>query len=334
MVSEVIVLRGPSHICYYFRWECNNRCLSCNNWMKKGYYELNLNEIKEMFSSPLFKDVIHVYLTGGEPFLNDKIVNICKILKNHLDVSISLNTNGFLPENVETFSRQIKSLGLNILSFDLSINGPEKIHDYTRGVSGGYKRLMQSHEVLEKLGIPHSWNFTIFKPTIPYLKWFKEVFLPNEIKTLAFGLSKKALGSPDETLFNFTKDELDLVYYQCRNKSLRDYLKYVKMGNTYFPSCKMGEYQIRIDPGGIAYLCDTDDFFKIGPMIDLSSEIFHHRVKSIKSICKNNCMMEYCLWNFNQLINNWRNRLLFKPAIYRQIAHSSSIYHKLRNRLK
>ena len=286
-----------------------------------------------MFSNPLLEDVIHVYLTGGEPFLNSKVVDICRILKGKLDATISLNTNGLLPDNVEKYSRQIKDLGLDLLSFDLSINGPEEIHDYTRGVKGGYKRLLQSHDNLEKLDIPHSWNYTIFKPTLPYLEWYKRVFLPDEDKTFALGVSKKALGSPDEGLFNFTEDELDYIYDQCRDRSLRTYLKYVKAGGNYLPSCGMGEYQIRVDPGGVAYVCDMDDLFRIGELVDLSPEIFRRKVEMAKHNCEEKCIMEYCIYNYNQLINNWRNRVMFKPIIYRQMAHRMSLYHKLRKKL-
>ena len=322
-------MNGPSHICYYFSWSCNSKCLSCNNWMKTGYNELNLSEVKEMFSNPLLQDVIHVYLTGGEPFLSDKVVDICKILKDKLDATISLNTNGLLPENVERYSRQVRDLDLDILSFDLSINGPEEVHNYTRGTPEGYKRLMSSHKAIEKLGIPHSWNYTIFKHTLPYINWYKHEFLPSEAKTFAFGISKRALGSPDEALFDFTDAELDHIYSECEDTSLRAYLKYIKAGGNYLPSCRMGDRQIRIDPGGIAYICDIAPVFRAGKVTDLTPETFHHRVKQIKQRCMENCIMEYCIFNFNQLINNWRNRIIFQPSIYRQLAHSRSTYHKM-----
>jgi MoaA/NifB/PqqE/SkfB family radical SAM enzyme len=286
--------------------------------MRARQDELDIAEIDGMFSNPLFRDVIHVYLTGGEPFLNGKIVDVCKVVKNRLDATISLNTNGLLPENVERYGRQIRDLGLDILSFDLSINGPDWIHDYTRGINGGFKRLMLSRDVLEKLGIPYGWTFTIFKNTVPYVSWFRD-FRLGEPKTYAFGTSIKFLNSPDRDMFNLTGDEVDRVYVDCDDVVLRGYLDLVKSGVKYFNPCSMGSRQVRIDPMGEMYLCDYVDLFKLGGAKTTSLEDYAERVSKVKRHCPSNCNLESCIYGFNKIMSNPRNKIVLHPFIYRKL---------------
>jgi len=269
-----------------------------------------------MFSNPLYKSVIHVYLTGGEPFLSSRLVDICQILKTRLNPTISLNTNGLLPDKIESYSREILDMHLDILSFDLSINGPEPIHDYTRGVSGAFSKLMESRQVLENLGIPYGWNFTIFKPTISSILWYRNFRKDkNEPKHYAFGLPKKFLGSPSEDQFAYTEQDLSEIYSNCGNLSLRLYLDYIKYCK-YFLPCYMGSHQIRVFPNGESYVCEYDPHFYLGYAPCLTPKEWEGNVRQSKYHCKHSCSLEYCIYAYNQIMSKPMNRLLLRKPIY------------------
>jgi len=225
-------------VIFLFSWRCNSQCISCKVWEKKAGHEMSLEQIKQMFTKTPCKEAAHVYLTGGEPFLTHKLVDICEIVKNSLNVPISLSTNGLLPENVEQFAGEIKDLGVE-LTVELSLNGPREVHDYTRGVKGNYDKLMDTRKVLEDLGVPYLWLFTIFKPTVPYIKWF-EKFREGELKAYALGLPAERYNNPDQSLFLLDRHDIKIVFEDCRNESLKKYLSLRLREKVFFSPCVMG----------------------------------------------------------------------------------------------
>lgn len=312
-------MRIPSHITYFFSWRCNSRCLSCDTWRREPGAELSLGGVDRLFSAPLFRDVIWVYLTGGEPFLSGRIVDICEIIKKRVNATISLNTNGLLPENIEKYGRMIRDLGLKIHSVDLSINGPEEIHDLTRGTPNGFRRLMRSREVLERLGIPYGWTFTVFKPTAPYVWWFKDL-RDGEPKTFAYGSSTRFLNSPKADQFNLSKDEINQVYADCGDEALRGYIDHLKTGTGYYDPCYMGSNQVRVDPTGMMYLCDYGKDFRLGVPWEIDPRDYERVVSEAKRrVCAGYCAQESCIHGFNQVMSRPQNRVLLYPSVYRSL---------------
>jgi MoaA/NifB/PqqE/SkfB family radical SAM enzyme len=124
---------------------CNSRCVGCFNWKnlnKKN--DLSLEEIEKIsLKMPCFK---HILFSGGEPTLRKDLAEICKIfVKNNCINSISIPTNGLLPEKIYNVVKDVAeknpSLGIGI---HFSLDGMEKTHDYLRGVPGNFKKVQES----------------------------------------------------------------------------------------------------------------------------------------------------------------------------------------------
>lgn len=137
----------PLKLILYVTNRCNLKCTHCfygayiNKDMEK---ELTLVEIKQIASSLRHK-LHQLTLTGGEPTLREDLVSICdlfyKLNKTHM---ITISTNGYLPKiTEETIKNILKRVDLNI-NVQVSLDGPENIHDKIRGATGAFKRAIDT----------------------------------------------------------------------------------------------------------------------------------------------------------------------------------------------
>ena len=149
---------------------CNAGCMMCD--IHKFYGEtpdLRNKEIDfttiftRLKESKIIKQINHMDLTGGEPFLKkdlkDFIIELFGLPKINL---ISINTNGLLTDKItddantilETLSRE------KCFSISVSIDGIGELHDRIRGVLGAFAKVEKTIDRLKKLRDKYS-NFTI-----------------------------------------------------------------------------------------------------------------------------------------------------------------------------
>lgn len=131
--------------------KCNSRCKHCFFWKnlnRKG--ELSLGEIGRIFRNT--GKIRDMSLSGGEPILREDIADIVKVIYENSKInSISIPSNGLLVDRLIRVSEKIlKECKIKLL-INLSIDGPEKIHDYIRGVRGNFKKSVLSARKLIKL---------------------------------------------------------------------------------------------------------------------------------------------------------------------------------------
>jgi len=167
---------------------CNSRCIMCNIWrLHRNHEELALEDIIRFLSSPIFRDLVELDLTGGEPFLRDDLPllvdNVCELKGRELRnlKTIALATNGLLPQRIHDRVRNIL-LAING-RFDLalvcSLDGIGQSHDAVRGVPGAYPKVRETIERLKELtaiGLPFRLGI---KTTILPCNWEQ---IPNLIE--------------------------------------------------------------------------------------------------------------------------------------------------------
>lgn len=145
--GKSIALSGVS---FFLTWRCNLRCNMCNLWgeagvslLEEGRQELNFSDYKKII------DEISIFspeavLTGGEPLLHrewDKIVEYLKIKKFR---NILLLTNGtLLKKNAEKIAGLIDSI-------NVSIDGPEEIHNRIRKPRGVFLEIIEGIKSIEE----------------------------------------------------------------------------------------------------------------------------------------------------------------------------------------
>jgi len=153
-IAKVNRLQTPNKITFFITNRCNARCQHCFYATRIGTNhtdEINLDQIHKLSLS--LKYPIDLNLTGGEPFLRTDLVEIGKIFCQTPKVKfLYLPTNGLLPERILSVVEQIlRECQLAGLYVQISLDGPEKIHDEIRDVEGCFKKAIETIELLKEL---------------------------------------------------------------------------------------------------------------------------------------------------------------------------------------
>ena len=133
---------------------CNHRCAICAQWGKSGYNarddtpkvtgEVDFETYKKVIDEVAPKKV-HVYITGGEPFLYDSLVPLVNYIKQK-GLTIQIVTNGVgLEKNAET----IVENGWDMIC--VSFDGPKEIHDKCRGVPGAFDAAVRGISAIQEM---------------------------------------------------------------------------------------------------------------------------------------------------------------------------------------
>lgn len=122
---------------------CNSRCEMCFIWERKRGFELGEEDVRRVFSDPLFRKVTSVGINGGEPTLRKDLPEIVRALIESLPSlkAISLITNAIQEDRVIGVIQELREITrANRVTFDLmvSLDGVGGIHDVVRGRAGNF----------------------------------------------------------------------------------------------------------------------------------------------------------------------------------------------------
>ena len=133
---------------------CNHRCVICAQWGNNGYNARNdtpkvVGEVPFEVYKKVIDEVapkkVHVYLTGGEPFLYEPLVPLVNYIKEK-GLTVQIVTNGVgLEKNAET----IVENGWDMIC--VSFDGPREIHDKCRGVQGALDTAVKGILKIQKI---------------------------------------------------------------------------------------------------------------------------------------------------------------------------------------
>lgn len=139
----------------YLTSACNLRCRHC--WIAPSFTTGELTP-EEYMDVDLLRQAVaeakalglgHAKLTGGEPMLHPRFVEIVDLLTAE-DLSINMETNGTLLD--AELARYLKER-TNLSFVSVSIDGPNsKVHDAFRGVDGAFESAVRGIEYLVAAG--------------------------------------------------------------------------------------------------------------------------------------------------------------------------------------
>lgn len=182
----------PQSISFTLTNACNLRCRMCGQWSEEGYvrtdkerirHELTLADWKRLVDELAQHNSPGLLLRGGETFMFPGIIELI----NHIHgkgMFISIDTNGTMLKKVAADIVRVGKIHLTI-----SMDGPEEMHDFIRGVQGTYHRISEGvaaiHAEEERQGqkISLSLNFTITGENYQYLS-----ALPDVARSLGIGV--------------------------------------------------------------------------------------------------------------------------------------------------
>lgn len=153
---RVLHKRVPLAVRFQVTNHCTLHCKYCNLWQTKTK-ELSTQEIIDIIGELLKLGTKRISFSGGEPLLRTdigEIITYCK--KNY--IYPEMNSNGTLvPERIEVIKK--------VAFLKLSLDGPEDVHDATRG-KGSYQKVIKAADAAFENKISFGFACTLTKYNI------------------------------------------------------------------------------------------------------------------------------------------------------------------------
>lgn len=162
-------VKKPYYIDFSVTPFCNLACPFCsagaaNRIANENQKTYSIEMIKNLFDQFDENEVMRVSLEGGEPFTRKDIIEIMHIADTH-NFWYMINTNATLI--TEELAKEIANT--NVEKLCISIDGPPKIHDISRGVKGSFEKMSTAVKYLKKYKVPIDGVITLTKINKDYL---------------------------------------------------------------------------------------------------------------------------------------------------------------------
>lgn len=171
----------PTHVNFPITDNCNSKCRMCNVWKDKSENELLPEQIEQIYSDKLFKNVQHLGISGGEPTLRKDLLECVDAILNSLVKlkSLSITSHGFHPTKWKRLLPEImakcEARGV-FFKLNISVDGIGELHEEVRRIEGGWKKVVESLEVAKENACPVQLQCTVSK---------HNTFGVNEVKDFA-----------------------------------------------------------------------------------------------------------------------------------------------------
>lgn len=159
-----VYLKSPLTIFWEVSSKCNLNCLHCYTDSSNIKIIPDLESVLAILYQIIEADVLSIGIGGGEPLILPYIYELIYIAETS-GMKTSISTNGVLVNE-----KMVKKLAKSNLSIvQISIDGPEKIHDKLRG-KGVFKKAIQSFKIFKNAGIESTAAMTVTKLNYMYIK--------------------------------------------------------------------------------------------------------------------------------------------------------------------
>jgi sulfatase maturation enzyme AslB (radical SAM superfamily) len=157
----------PTVLIFHVTFVCDARCNMCSNWTRGNRKEdMSLEQIEQVFDSPLWKHIENASISGGEPTTRNDLVDIVRVLIDKLPKlrKLTLNTTGLTPHRGIPMLTKIVQMcherGV-IFSTRVSIDGVGDMHNEVRRVKRGFDKAEQTIAAMKELQKTYPFNFGI-----------------------------------------------------------------------------------------------------------------------------------------------------------------------------
>lgn len=316
--------------------------------------ELTIGEYERIARNIKLINVLGI--SGGEPFLRSDLSEIIKVIyKNCSPLVVDLPTNAFFVESVlkqaEEVARSCKDM---VIDMQISIDGPEQIHNEIRGLKDGFSRVKETYKGL--IFLKNKYKNLKVKACIVYSHYnqgyMEELFDLLErdfydFDRIVFSVAHGNVGNHE--VFNFdwakyfkicdkirnkvtVKDLLDthsiftIALRIAKNKHLKEVLRTKDMYN----KCNSGKRVIVINERGEVFPCEPL-WFRVGDLrknnYEISRILHSNQMQEFRrKIAREKCN---CHWGLPL-----SNSLIYKPEYYPLILaemlkiSARSLFHK------
>ena len=310
--KSIFLNQIPNYAIIYVDGRCNMKCGFCIHAAVDA--RATPSSISPTQWGKIFKkanSLLHLTVTGGEPFLRKDFVEIIdNIIINCNVPRISIKSNGFYLDRIKKFVPILIDRHPNTeFTLSISLDGPEEIHDKVRVFKGAYKK------VLETISVMHHYrkkpNFflrlasvitqdnkhileKLFEETSRWPIDFHELILLRDVPSK----EQLALKEDYERLSKIQHKRTSESWQKSFNgklfeKIFLETIKRIDSDKVYSP-CKAGGRFVEIFPDGVVRGCEVEklwDISEIGSVnntnLDIVDVVNSKKAKDFQKVAKN-----------------------------------------------
>ena len=274
----------PTVLIFHVTFVCDARCNMCSNWTRGNRKEdMTLEQIEQVFDSPLWKHIENASISGGEPTTRNDLVDIVRVLIDKLPRlrKLTLNTTGLTPHRGIPMLTKIVQMcherGV-IFSTRVSIDGVGDMHNEVRRVKRGFDKAEQTIAAMKELQKSYPFNFgistTIFSMNLDdaenILAWARREKLDIVFNMVRF--TEAMLGNADlaKDIKPVSEEEQRMRQFfldRVRHDPLLDgqnyiYMHYADMiANGYHRTapCPFQTQGVMLNPDGGMFFCENSN---------------------------------------------------------------------------
>ena len=158
-------LAAPNSVVWDVTSRCNLKCRHCYvEAESRKTEEPSTEEAKAIMDQLKKAKVFTLSFSGGEPMLRDDLYELLTYATQSFVVDVA--TNGLLID--EESAAKLKSTGIAFVQ--LSFDGLEEAHDYLRGKKGAFTKLMETIDMLKKVGLHFGVTSVIYRKNAHQIK--------------------------------------------------------------------------------------------------------------------------------------------------------------------
>ncbi len=301
----------PNYAIIYVDGRCNMKCGFC---IHAAVDARTTPSISPEQWGKVFKkanSLLHLTITGGEPFLRKDFVEIVdNIIKNCNVPRISIKSNGFYIDRIKKYVPEIIQKHPNTeFTLSISLDGQEEIHDKVRKFKGAYKKVLET--IAEMKQYRKYPNFflrlasvitqdnkhvleQLFEETASWPIDFHELILLRDVPAK----EQLALKKDYERLSKIQHKRTSKSWQRSFNGRLFEKIhletvKRIDSDKVYSP-CKAGGRFVEVLPDGIVRGCEVEklwDVSNIGSVnntnLDIVDIVKSAKAKEFQKIAKN-----------------------------------------------
>jgi MoaA/NifB/PqqE/SkfB family radical SAM enzyme len=274
----------PTVLIFNVTFVCDARCEMCSNWQRGDRKaDMTIGQIEQVFRSPFWKNIEMANLSGGEPTTRNDMVEISRVLIDHLPKlrKIGINTTGLTPHRAIPLLTQTAELCHErniIFSARVSIDGIGEMHNDVRQVKRGFDKALETIRAMQALQKRIPFNFgistTLFNKNLDdgenILAWAKTEGLDIVFNMVRFTDPMLGNGDLADTCQPVGPEEERLRQFfleRVRMDPVLDGQSYIHMhyadmiGNGYhrLAPCPFQSQGVMINPDGGLFFCENSD---------------------------------------------------------------------------
>lgn len=154
--STDVIAKSPLWVGLKLTSDCNFQCVHC--WVNKKEGNRSTDEVRLAIDKLKQMEIIHITLSGGEPFLRDDIIEIIRYVKSKR-ICLEIFTNGALL-NKQIIIELSKILDLETDAIQVSLDAAIENTFYEQRKSKDFKKILRNIQLLKENHIKVRINFT------------------------------------------------------------------------------------------------------------------------------------------------------------------------------